>query len=1013
GASGSSGSKELQTPTSALHDMVEGEQAPDGIKTHEAFEAAAAAATAKHADADPSYYQELTDGRTIEDRFGEQGSRRWQKVMSLCEISRGTALPFFKKKAGHAEATVIKIESGRKMVNKEQLDRCLVRSKHNPRQQATVAKEYCKSVLENGLQMSCRGAPIAVMGAAKDSIEFQMLAGATLMEGYFLAVETDPENEFVVAAAESGYQNCIVLRGDTPTDVLIWVMNAHNKFHGGAMTSFLELIEGVDNVITGWRNHCQAQNITVGGCPTKGPLRYEALMMKCVSEKHKQCANYDECRNAKGFKNKMASIGVYGEWKGFMERACEFLHKGLEPARMIRMLYECLMLIEGFRDASDDYVLNIVLVELLKFVVPLDPSSEEFEFYSEASLFNAENNMKPLSTVALLKLPIGGSVLYDKAKIAAKAGTKANKDAKAKAKAKGKPKQQAKARSDNGEPNPKSAKTGPVPEEEQLDLLYIDDKGNAKEKRFLHDFCCAITSILQFVDEGKRKKKDIINVVRIGLDFTFVGAVEVEGRELKQWSKVRSHMKMLLIRAHKQALLLNLRAENGAGAVTDSEGGVTEAIARTIGDDDLLAQQQGQGQQDDAAPHMAKDPRSPHVQRALNRLAPFGKDTDFLLQDKVGKPNTPLKLRAEYLHVLNVVSPDIEAIKAENPDDASALPQIVRALQPIIFASFPVKLMAFLQGVNDVVIAVAASKKIGDKHADISCASHGVFEKIGEFNQQKVNRYDITLGILWALLVGDGRASVADYSGNLMQMRGADQDKLVNAELKIIDQEAWVKWWLDAVLKGKSSVLPAETVAAAPEGGADEKAEDEEEAVEETEAAGVEEALVPLLPPTSAPKTLLTEMAGSSGGNAVEYLFMRTVEAWLFTSTQYRTGLQIMKPDKGHGDVLLVKDEMSEKEKYKMQAAVRKANIMLTFIGKVTKVPSKGALFLCEAFGVNFYVEVGSHGVIGGTAPLVPAWIVPEVAKQAMPTMTVQKEVVSYLCRHMDSLGHTATTEFK
>eukprot|EP00959_Pyramimonas_sp_CCMP1952_P359282 7523063-Pyramimonas_sp.AAC.1 len=90
-----------------------------------------------------------------------------------------------------------------------------------------------------------------------------------------------------------------------------------------------------------------------------------------------------------------------------MERACEFLHKGLEPARMIRMLYECLMLIEGFRDASDDYVLNIVLVELLKFVVPLDPSSEEFEFYSEASLFNAENNMKPLSTVALLKLPIG------------------------------------------------------------------------------------------------------------------------------------------------------------------------------------------------------------------------------------------------------------------------------------------------------------------------------------------------------------------------------------------------------------------------------------------------------------------------------------------------------------------------------------------------------------------------------------------------------------------------------
>eukprot|EP00959_Pyramimonas_sp_CCMP1952_P270923 5663807-Pyramimonas_sp.AAC.1 len=35
------------------------------------------------------------------------------------------------------------------------------------------------------------------------------------------------------------------------------------------------------------------------------------------------------------------------------------------------------------------------------------------------------------------------------------------------------------------------------------------------------------------------------------------------------------------------------------------------------------------------------------------------------------------------------------------------------------------------------------------------------------------------------------------------------QDKIVGAEMRLLDGEAWVKWWHDALLKGKPEVPDA------------------------------------------------------------------------------------------------------------------------------------------------------------------------------------------------------------
>eukprot|EP00959_Pyramimonas_sp_CCMP1952_P313618 6564683-Pyramimonas_sp.AAC.1 len=121
---------------------------------------------------------------------------------------------------------------------------------------------------------------------------------------------------------------------------------------------------------------------------------------------------------------------------------------------------------------------------------------------------------------------------------------------------------------------------------------------------------------------------------------------------------------------------------------------------------------------------------------------------------------------------MNMISPDVESVMAYTPEDVSAVPKIMRILQPAMFALYPIKLMAFLGGVEDVMVAVRASKKAHDKNIDVSAASHGVFESTAVFNQQKCNRYDITLGCMLALFGGEGRVTTNDYSGALVQMRG-------------------------------------------------------------------------------------------------------------------------------------------------------------------------------------------------------------------------------------------------
>jgi hypothetical protein len=85
--------------------------------------------------------------------------------------------------------------------------------------------------------------------------------------------------------------------------------------------------------------------------------------------------------------------------------------------------------------------------------------------------------------------------------------------------------------------------------------------------------------------------------------------------------------------------------------------------------------------------------------------------------------------------------------------------------------------------------------------------------------------------------------------------------------------------------------------------------------------------------------------------------------------------------DNGHKQIYM--DEFATAKTMKLVANRADRFIRLNFVGRVTTLPLKGALPLCKAFGVNFYVynPMGKDGVMGDH--FVPAWLANAVDAEA------------------------------
>ena len=72
---------------------------------------------------------------------------------------------------------------------------------------------------------------------------FELLTFGTLTSAVYLAHKRSPENPHIKDAVLGGVEGCVVLHAKTPLDVIRWLRDFHNLFHGGQSYGLMQFFK--------------------------------------------------------------------------------------------------------------------------------------------------------------------------------------------------------------------------------------------------------------------------------------------------------------------------------------------------------------------------------------------------------------------------------------------------------------------------------------------------------------------------------------------------------------------------------------------------------------------------------------------------------------------------------------------------------------------------------------------------------------------------------------------------
>ena len=128
----------------------------------------------------------------------------------------------------------------------------IVRHQHNQRAHAGIKRGYIKSCQSRGIVEGVRGeawltepTPDAY---GRRSGPFHALTYGSLCEAYFAALAQDPGNPNLHRTLGRGLE-ARIFSHKMPDCITKYLVKMHNRFHGGAATSFIELMQSVPDVL--------------------------------------------------------------------------------------------------------------------------------------------------------------------------------------------------------------------------------------------------------------------------------------------------------------------------------------------------------------------------------------------------------------------------------------------------------------------------------------------------------------------------------------------------------------------------------------------------------------------------------------------------------------------------------------------------------------------------------------------------------------------------------------------
>eukprot|EP00959_Pyramimonas_sp_CCMP1952_P060404 1261863-Pyramimonas_sp.AAC.1 len=283
------------------------------------------------------------------------------------------------------------------------------RSEHNNRSVQANVRQYARGILRGGITALVRGNPIAV--ATDRPGEYELLAGATLMEAFYEAFAADPQNEYVAAGIEDGYQDCAIVKLDTPVDVLQLIKEVHNNYHLGCGQTHIEKYEiATQSVEAAWKVEVDLKSLSVQACPKRGPFSYAALYAEFVKTKFKNTfPEWEPHDNAKAFWHKMEALKLDQWYKSLCEAACNFMDPLLDVNYLLSVnnAIKTTVFAKCFSDLYNNDILSAVLKELVHFGFPTDPFFDKAMADAYPFLLGSRSN--GLALVKRLNAPISSS----------------------------------------------------------------------------------------------------------------------------------------------------------------------------------------------------------------------------------------------------------------------------------------------------------------------------------------------------------------------------------------------------------------------------------------------------------------------------------------------------------------------------------------------------------------------------------------------------------------------------
>eukprot|EP00959_Pyramimonas_sp_CCMP1952_P124956 2612041-Pyramimonas_sp.AAC.3 len=260
-----------------------------------------------------------------------------------------------------------------------------IQRSRDPRAQGSNGLNELWALLRVGNEIertSLLGSPWLVMSSEESGLPCQAITWGTRSRAFYAAEESQPDNEFILAAIAAGLDGCQILNMRTPRVILECMRDYHNNFHAGATYSFIELLNEIPTMETSFKAVKAEKGITarmgaggagktqnIGEAPTMS--HEQAYWQHIDTGSHGKCSSFKMFDAAKPAYHSMCKHAIKDRFVEYCQVNVDFLNRQISNESVIFCLHKITSSLPGmFGGTLTDEHFQMPMLTPLKFCTP-------------------------------------------------------------------------------------------------------------------------------------------------------------------------------------------------------------------------------------------------------------------------------------------------------------------------------------------------------------------------------------------------------------------------------------------------------------------------------------------------------------------------------------------------------------------------------------------------------------------------------------------------------------------